>query len=225
MIITAAEFARLAGVSKPAVSKAPASKIYKEPDGRIDTDNPVNAVYLAEHGGKIATRVAPKATQSPAIKTQSKRNPDPEDAAFQTAVRKRQAKKLAEPARGGELDLSPNEREALRQSIADIMGETANLDISKKKADIALKIAMEKRHSFKLAQDKKLVVPREDVRRAFAMMSASIESNVLKSPAHAVPTLFAMAKAGASIQDGILELERILGQSVARVVEETAVAI
>ena len=205
MLLTQASFARLRNVSKVAITKAVQDGRVVITGGKVDTDNPVNAVY------------DPKGTFSKAVAVVTQK-PSPQ------VKRKAKAAPVVEDIPTG-LDLPTAEQEALKQSIADLMTETADLDISKKKADIALKIAMERRHSFRLAQDKRLVVPREDVRRAFAMMSASIESNVLKSPAHAVPMLFAMAKAGASIQEGILELERILGQSVARVVDEVASAV
>lgn len=216
--VTAAEFSRLAGVSKVAISKlvnANPPRLIVE-GGKLDTDNPINAMYLARshEGGRQAT---PK-TKAP--------KPDPDDQRFQAAVRKRQAKKAqATESLDGADDISDAEKKKLAESIQALMLDTADLDRQKKVQSIALQRAQELRHLFKLAQDKKTVVPRETVRRALALMNASITTNVLQSPRMAVPQLFAMAKAGASTQEGIVALEKILGTAVSHVVEEVAGAI
>lgn len=226
--LSAAEFSRLAGVSKVAISKlvnANPPRLIVE-GGKLDTDNHVNAMYLARshEGGR------PK----PATKKQDAKKPDEDDAKFQAAVRKRQARKANrdQVPRNDDYtldDMSPEERKKvqddLKKTIEDLMADTVSLDREKKVADIALKKAMEARHTFKLAQDKKTVVPRESVRRAFALLNSSLSVNVLKSPREAVPELFAMAKAGASVQDGMVALEKILGKAVSSVLEETADAI
>lgn len=219
MIITAAAFARLAGVSKVAVSKAPDGKVHKEPDGKVDTLHPTNAKYLAEHTGTVhAPKPSPPAKKTKAV--------DPAEAAeqaqFQKAVAKRQAKKLARAEGHGDDDLSPEDKaaqDALRQTIADLMGETADLDIKKKRADIALKVAMEKRHSFKLAQDKGLVISREEFRRIAEGWNAQLAQSVMRVPRRVVSRMVSMVKAGDDARTIEAYLEKELGKAVTRALE------
>lgn len=217
MTVTAAAFARLCGVSKVAVSKAPPNKIHKEPDGSIDTDNPINAVYLATHTG----------AKTPAPKTQKTRpvaKPDPEAQALTKAVltaqSKRQAKKL-EP----EDDLSPQEKREqakLKKTLDNLMGETIDLDKKKKLVDIALKTILEKNHAFKLAKAKGEVIDRAEFRRVAETWNASLGQNVMRVPRRVMSRLWAMAKAGDDARDGELMLERELSKAVGRALEGVA---
>lgn len=237
-IISAAEFSRLAGVSKVAVSKAPPTKIHKEPDGKIDTDHPVNAVYLAEHTGRAAP---PAAQDTPAPKRTSKKEaaPDPEDAAFQKAVRTRQAKterqQVLSDAKNGMDELSPQERKAVqadvKKTILDLMGDTVNLDREKKVADIALKKVLEKNHAFKLAKAKGEVISRDEFKRTAMAWNAALSQNVMRVPRRAIARLWAMARVGyapidghgqTDSRDGEIYLEKELSKAVGRALEGVA---
>lgn len=240
MTVTAAAFARLCGVSKVAVSKAPPTKIHKEPDGSIELDNPVNAVYLAMHTG--AATLAPKLAKVGKVRPAAK--PDAEDAEFQKAVQKRRSKELLPGEVGGDRlqrlskvaridamtsgmdDLSPEERKAVqadvKQTIMDLMGETVNLDKKKKEVDIALKITLEKNHAFKLAKAKGEVIDRAEFRRVAETWNASLGQNVMRVPRRVMSRLWAMAKAGDDARDGELMLERELSKAVGRALEGVA---
>lgn len=222
MTVTAAAFARLCGVSKVAVSKAPPTKIHKEPDGSIELDNPVNAVYLAMHTG-AATPVVKVVKIRPAAK------PDAEDTEFQKAVRVRQVKKAArdqiKATDAGADDLSPQEKREqakLKKTLDNLMGETIDLDKKKKLVDIALKTILEKNHAFKLAKAKGEVIDRAEFRRVAETWNASLGQNVMRVPRRVMSRLWAMAKAGDDARDGELMLERELSKAVGRALEGVA---
>lgn len=219
-IVSAAEFSRMARVSKVAVSKAPPTTVFKNSDGKIDTDHPVNAVYLARHTGRAELVSAPV----PKPKRQGPKKPDPEDLAFQKEVRTGQVKKAAKDqiATTDSEDLSPAERKAVAKTIADLMGDTVNLDREKKVADIALKKVLEKNHAFKLAKSKGEVITREEFRRIAEGWNASLGQNVMRVPRRVMSRLWAMAKAGDDARAGELMLERELSKAVGRALEGVA---
>jgi hypothetical protein len=223
--VTAAAFARLCGVSKVAVSKAPPTKIHKEPDGSIELDNPVNAIYLAMHTG--AATPAPKVVKVGKVRPAAK--PDAEDAEFQKSVLVRQVKKAArdqiKATDAGADDLSPQEKREqakLKKTLDNLMGETIDLDKKKKLVDIALKTILEKNHAFKLAKAKGEVIDRAEFRRVAEIWNASLGQNVMRVPRRVMSRLWAMAKAGDDARDGELMLERELSKAVGRALEGVA---
>jgi len=223
VIVSAAEFSRMAGVSKVAVSKAPALKIVKREDGKIDTGHPTNALYLAQHkdGAKPTPAPKPKATKTRVEDPSEKA----ERAEFQKAVAKRQAKKLATVEGVDLADLSPTERKnlaAMTERFKSDLGEAANLPIEKFKADIALKKAMTLLHEFKLAQAKKNVISKEEFRRTAENWNQSLSQNVMRVPRRVIARLWSMAKSGADRSAGELELEKALNVAVTRALEGVA---
>ncbi len=219
-LVTAAEFSRMCKVSKVAVSKAPPSKIVKTPEGKVDILHPTNAKYLAEHTGMAhAPKPKPMVKTAPKPKAKADTDDAAEQAQFQKAVAKRQAKKIALPDTE---DLSPTEkaeRKKLAQDIAELMADTADLDRQKKVADIALKKAMEARHTFKLASDKKNVISREEFRRVAEGWNTQLAQTVMRVPRRVVARLWAMAKAGDEPRDGEAYLEKALSAAVTRALE------
>lgn len=209
-LVTAAEFSRLASVSKVAISKAvnanPPRLIVT--NGKLDTDNPVNAAYLAtSHGvGGRARPETPRPTHG---------------APAQKPERKPRAKKATEPATDDDLTTDAD-KERVRSMIADLMGETADLDLKKKKVDIALKVVLEKNHAFKLAKSKGEVITRDEFRRTAEGWNAALGQNVMRVPRRVMSRLWAMAKAGDEMRDGELMLERELSKAVSRALEGVA---
>lgn len=225
-IVTAAEFSRLAGVSKPAVTKAVAAGRVVRSGSGIDTDNPVNAVYLAgsHQGAKgrgVEDPVVPAKKAAPKKAAASK--PDTElTAAVFKAQAKRQRKKEAVAE---DDDLSPSEkaeRAKLARDIAELMADTADLDRQKKVADIALKKAMEARHTFKLATDKKNVISRDEFRRVAEGWNSQLSQTVMRVPRRVVSRLWAMAKAGDDARAGEAYLEKALSEAVTRALSGVA---
>lgn len=189
MVVSAAEFARLAKVSKVAVSKAPPLKIHKEPDGKIDTDNPINAKYLAEHTG---------ATTPPKTK----------------------APRYVEPKADAPL---PTSEDALKKTIADLMGESVDLDRQKKVADIALKVTTEKVKALDLAKRKGEILDRAIFQRVASDWDEKLNQNVMRVPRRVISRLWSMAKAGDEPRKGEDFLERELSKAVTRALEGVAV--
>lgn len=220
-IIPASKFAELAKVSRAAVSKAPPSKIHKEPDGRVDTDHPLNAMYLAEHGVEKppkATSPKPAAKVAPPKKSAAEQK---EAADFTASVLKSKAKRETKATEPTE-DLSPAERKAVAKTIADLMGDTVNLDREKKVADIALKKVLEAKHAFALAKAKGLVIDKEVVRQTASAWNASLGQNVMRVPKRTISRLWALARSGAELREGELMLERELSKAVSRALEGVA---
>lgn len=207
------EFSKLAGVSKVAISKmvnASPPRLILE-DGKLDTDNPVNAIYLAgSHGpGRKPTAKIEKAKK--VSKTEEK-------------VRKAVKKHLEETdAIDESIDLENIEgQKKLESVISGLMGEVADLDLKKKKVDIALKIVMEKNHAFKLAKAKGEVIDREEFKRTAQAWNASLSQNVMRVPRRVMSRLWAMAKAGDELRSGELMLEAELSKAVSRALEGVA---
>lgn len=227
-IIPASKFAELAKVSRAAISKAPPSKIHKEPDGKIDTDHPINAMYLAEHGHAnppkvTAPKKSPAKAKPEAPPKKPDRVPDAEDAAFQKEATRRLAKREAKAAGADPIDdLGPAERKAVAKTIADLMGDTVNLDREKKVADIALKKVLEAKHAFALAKAKGLVIDKEVVRQTASAWNASLGQNVMRVPKRTISRLWALARSGAELREGELMLERELSKAVSRALEGVA---
>ena len=214
-----ASWAALCHVSKPAVTQGVRRGLLtKTPDGKIDDAVPINALYLAQHTGGAPSKPAPKAKSAKA------KAPDPDDAKFQKAVRDRQAKEVE--VDGVDLaDLSPAERKQLTKLAAAAktdLGEVATLPIEKFKADIALKKAMTQLHEFKLAQNKKNVISRDEFRRIAEAWNANLSQSVMRVPRRMSARLISMVRAGKDKMEIELELERALSTAVTRALEGVA---
>lgn len=81
MAVSRAEFARLAGVSKAAVTQGvKRGRIIPTPDGNIDPDHPTNVLYLDAQAVKTSpsSDPRPKSPKNPAkSRSRPKRRPDP----------------------------------------------------------------------------------------------------------------------------------------------------
>lgn len=210
-IISAAEFSRLAGVSKVAVSKAPPTKIHKEPDGKIDTDHPVNAVYLAEHTGRaapvVAAKVAPKKGSAKKV------------AVPKAAKPKRQAE--AVETDGDDLsDLTDEERHELAEAMGDDM---ATWTLRDKKASALLKEATERKVSLGHAVRKGELIERTQFVAAVQGINKAIDDHLHRVPAKLGPVLFALARReGATELEVIRALETDMGAAIRRATEDVA---
>jgi hypothetical protein len=187
--LTRTSFAELAGVSKPAITKAVAAgHILIGLDGRVDPDNPLNAAYLARHlEGK-----APK--------------PEPEPKAAR--VRKA-AKKI--------IELTGQNPEDANDLVTGAL-EAVNLDKEKKRADIFLKRAQTRRHELAEAEQKGRLVPHEIIKRKFSAFDAALKSHMRDMPRRTAARLHAIAIAQGP-QALEAELETEISEALRRVVD------
>lgn len=195
-IISCADFAVLAGVSRSAISQAAKPKDGKPPklalekDGTINTDLPINAAYLTDkrEGKKRHAEkpVAPKPPKPPRDDTVSPLPLPPEDP--------------DEDDLEGELQLAA---EKLKYTVAKrIQAE----------ADTRLK-------NLKEARDKEILIPRELVRRKFAAFDATLKSNFRDMPRRISAQVTAL---GASEGQAAVEryLEEQISAAITRAVDE-----
>lgn len=204
MTITAAEFARLCKVSRPAVSKAPPSRIVKLPDGRIDTDNPVNAVYLAEHCGN------PVAPVAPAKRHKAK-------ASKPTAKPKTEPKKIKPATTETQGDPLPN----LDDDLDPVA--MAEWTVRDKRASALYKEAAERKLALDHLKKKEDLVPRPLFIAAVQGMNKAIDDHLHRLPAKLGPVLFAMARQTDATELAVIrELEHGMGEAIRRAVEDIA---
>jgi len=224
MIITAAEFARMAGVSRVAISKAPPHKVHKEPTGAVDTDHPINAAYLTEHGKGPAG--APAKQAKPAKKAQNKK-PDPEDAAFQAEVLARIAKREKAKTKKGSAEGDDGDDEIEDDDIAKFLeiiqaeGGSTVLVLKKMKADIAYKEAATARYHLELETKKGNLMPRSLFITAVQGINKAIDDHIHRTHAKTGPVVFALARRdGASELEVTRTLEVDYGNALRRAVED-----
>jgi hypothetical protein len=252
MLHTLAEFAARCKVSKPAVTQAVKRGQLVKADGKIDDANPHNALYLAgkvalvkdpaaRSGVKAGVeRVAPRVTEKkPAPKRAPKKKTTRvddaealEQAEFQREVQRRQVRAAAKAAAreasgavGGDPDEDPTDGasdEDIDAAIAMLGKTIAGMNARKIKADIMLKEAGERKLHLDTETRKRLLIPREEVRRMVNRLSGSIDSNILKVPRKVAASLHSMAVSGSTPRELELELERQLGEALRRAVDEAA---
>ena len=225
-LVTAAEFSRMAGVSKVAISKAPPTKIHKEPDGRVDTEHPLNAVYLAEHSAPPV----PKATPKPKGKRQTAKKPDAEDAAFQAEVLARLAKRekaVNGKKRKGEEDDSDEADDLEDDDIAKFLemikaeGGSTVLVLKKMKADIAYKEAATARYHLELETKKGNLIPRDLFVTAVQRINKAIDDHLNRQHAKTGPVVFALSRMDEATELAVIRrLELDYGEATRRAVEE-----
>jgi hypothetical protein len=205
-IYSLADFARIAKVSKPAVTQAVRrGKIIKGSDGKIDSDNPLNAAYLGE-----------KLRDIPILPRQ--KNQPPAEPSEPKAEKPKSEK--SKPPKGDAVSppnhptLSPAEREKMMREGR----ESLNLDRSRKIADLDLKRRMAEGHAIRNAQRKGQLVERDLVRQRFNAFDASLKTNFRDMPRRVSAQIHAIAASG-SARDVEAYLEREIGQAIARAVE------
>jgi hypothetical protein len=206
-IVNLADFARIAKISKPAVTKAIGSgRLIRQADGKIDTENPVNANYLAlKQKGVVILPHAQKEKPAP---------PEPPPV---RAPLKPPARATVAPPAVIDKPEDPVRKAALEKAMADGI-ESVNLDRARKKADLELKRQMAAGHAIRNSAKKGTLIEKKLVIQKFASFDAALKSNFRDMPRRVSAQIHAIAAA----QDArAVEayLEREIGQAIARAVE------
>lgn len=201
-IITCADFAELAGVSRSAISQAAKPKDGKSPklaleaDGTINTDLPINAAYLRGKRDGKKTHVDTPA-QSKARKS----------------VREMvaQGDTVSPPANTTQVD---DEDEELVSATLEVAAEKLKAIRARRlnsEADTRLKNLRE-------ASTKETLIPRELVRRKFAAFDASLKTNFRDLPRRIAAQVTALA-----CSEGQAAAERYLEEQISAALERTKV--
>lgn len=218
--VSAAEFSRLAGVSKVAVSKlvnaVPPRLIVV--NGKLDTENPVNADYLASPHGRLSL---PK-PKAPAKKSARKKTPEPDDAELTKAVLAAQAKR-EKKATGGEPDADEDGIDELKADLEALMkdGGKTGLIIRKMKADVAYKEESADKLALDKEERKKNLIRRDGVVSKIQAINKAIDDHVNRQHAKTGPSIFALArKDGGTELEVIRRLELDYGAAIRKAIEE-----
>lgn len=193
-MLSRSQFAEAAHVSKPAVTKAvTAGHLVVNPDGKLDTDNPLNADYLSRRYVADATASSPsKPTPLKLVKSKPGAGKKP----------------------SGDT-VSP------RDGFDDMLkkaGEAVSLDTSKKRMQIQLMRSQKDRHELAIAEKKNELIPRDLVRRRYSTLDAALKTHLRDLPRRISAQITAVAiSGGRSAVEAALEQE--ISSSLARVVE------
>jgi phage terminase Nu1 subunit (DNA packaging protein) len=202
-------FAKLAGVSQPAVSKAvkQGRVVLRAADRQVDTDDPTNRAYLQAQLDKRKAIAAKESTpsQKPANKPAAEKKPRATKRKHVAAaplddVELPPADELADAAGLDDVGAS--------SEVDDMIDELGKITDAEKRASIRLKLSQARRHELKLEQDKGKLVAVELVERAAGKLHAEIRNRVQGLPRRMAPRLLAMAVAGSNEREIQELLER-----------------
>lgn len=197
MIVNRITFADMAGVSRPCVTlSVNRGKLVSLPDGNLDTDEPINAIYLAKRRQKGKTppvvgvrKPKPRAKPLPVVVTK----PEPTHSRHPVAVR-------------------PEGIDALTLDDPDLPdapdGEGVFDQLDKIAAEVRYKNIMTKRNELKFEQDKGRVIQTELIERMAAKLNNEIKSRLQDLPRRITPRLMAMARSGSDDTEIQHALER-----------------
>ena len=198
MIVNKITFADMAGISKPCVTLSiKRGKLEENAEGYIDTDAPLNAIYLAtrRQKGKAPPVVGIRkprprkpAAQPPAAAPQPPRTKSHPVAVKSETI---DAIDLDDP----ELPEAPD-------------GEGVYDQLDKIAAEIRYKNIMTKRNELKFEQDKGRVIQSELIERMAAKLNNEIKSRLQDLPRRVVPRLMAMVRSGSDDREIQSALER-----------------
>lgn len=187
MTVTKTAFAEMAGIDQSTVTMSiRRGKLVATPEGFIDTEDPVNTIYMARRKQKGAI---------PSVVTFRKP--------------KRQAKRK-EPV--ASVAQKPEALDAIDLRDPDIERPESEGDVfdqlDKVAAEVKYKNIMTKRNELKYAQDKKELVPWELVDRMNARAKNELKSRIQDLPRRMTPRLAAMARSGSDDREIQSALER-----------------
>ena len=192
--LTRTDFATLAGVSKPAITKATqAGHVLVGPDGKIDPDNPLNTAYLARHLVEKA-----KEPEKPKGKKTHARQPEPEP--------EDEDEDMDAMSTGDSKDL-----------IAGAL-EAVNLDKEKKRQAIRNTKSQADQRELNIAETKGLLIRRETVKRKWAAFDAALKTHLRDMPRRIAARLHAIA-VSQDPQAIEAELETEISEALRRVVD------
>jgi len=226
-IISKAEYARLCGVSRTAVSKC--KNLHILPSGKINTEEPPNADYMALHMSGENERVIlprPESEMRKVLKTPPGELGAP---VKKTEIVSRETKpKNARKTKLEENDKLPRVRERSiipvgdpiladdKKDIAEVLAKfLENLDVQKKKADIQLKRSQTMRHEVIIAEKKKELIPREVVNQEIANFDAALKTNIRELARRISANIYAVA-VGQGAKAVEIELEAAISDAISR---------
>ena len=183
--LTRTDFATLAGVSKPAITKATqAGHVLVGPDGKIDPDNPLNTAYLARH----LVEKAKEPERPKGKKTRARQpEPEPEDDGLEAEP---------EPDTGDSNDLVKGAMEAV------------NLDKEKKRLQIRFLTVQSQQKEIAVEEAKGNLIRRDLVARRIAAFDAAIKTHLRDMPRRVSARLHAIALSeGPHVLESELESE------------------
>lgn len=211
MIVNLSTFADLAGVGKSCITlTVQRGKLVTTADGFIDTENEINAAYLAKRKSKAAGEKAPEEKKpakkrgrpkSATTKTKPKKT-EPKDAAPERQPTKQEKKATTKLEHLDGVELPNPETE-----LDDVDDEPLD-QLDKLAADVRLKNAQAKRHELKFEQDKGNVVKVELVERMAERVRNEIKSRLQDLPRRVTPRIAAMARSGSDDKEIQIALER-----------------
>lgn len=199
MIVNRITFAQMAGVTKGSVTlSVHRGKLESTPDGLIDTEAPLNMIYMATRKQKGGT---PKV-----VNFRKKRAPKPAtlvvggDALRPARIReaKAAAKTTLEHLDGTDLPLD---------DLGD-EGDEPYDQLDKIKASVRLQTAQARRHELKFEQDKGNVLLVEIFERRAAKLNTELKTRFQDLPRRIIPRICAMARTGTDDKEAQLILER-----------------
>ena len=184
----------MAGVSKAAISKAPESKIKKMPDGKIDTDHPINVIYLAEHG---ANKKPPKS----GIKKPAKAKQKTESQETET--------------------IPETDDDGIDQAALGV--DMASWSLRDKRASALYKEAAERKLTLDHQKKKGELIERPQFINAVQGINKAIDDNLHRLPAKLGPILFAMSRQDGGTELAVIrELEKGMGDAIRRAIEDVS---
>lgn len=213
-------------------------------NGKINTEEPPNADYMALHMSGAKERVIlprpemrkykkSETSKDEAFKDEGTEAPPLSQTAGKVNV-SRETKSPSKNARKTELkenDKLPRVRErpilstadaaALgdqddKRNLAEVVAKfLENLDVQKKKADIQLKRSQTMRHEVIIAEKKKELVPRELVNQEIANFDAELKTNIRELPRRISAQIYAIA-VGQGAKAVEIELEAAISDAINR---------
>jgi len=216
-MLSRSQFAEAAHVSKPAVTKAVTAGHLVLADGKLDTDNPINADFLARHyvqESKRVTILPGPGYRSKEIKPPPKRKPTPSPhidiGPPPLSSERRQGDTVSPPARSPKTKDPDN---LLAQAV-----QSVGLDTTKKKAQISLMQSQTRRHDLFLSEKKGELIPRDLVRRRYSALDAALKTHLRDMPRRISAQITALATSGGrpAVEKA---LEDEISSSLARIVQ------
>jgi len=232
--VSKAEYARLCGVSRTAVSKC--KNLHILPNGKINTEEPPNADYMALHmsgdndrvilprpesGNYKNIKAPPGELELPSkeiknVSRETKRKTELKENDKLPRVRERSIIPKGDAIIAGAQDQEQNPALDSKREVAEILAKfLENLDVQKKKADIQLKRSQTMRHEVIIAEKKKELIPRDVVNQEIANFDAALKTNIRELARRISAQIYAVA-VGQGAKAVEIELEAAISDAISR---------
>jgi hypothetical protein len=216
LIVAKIAFADMAGVDKTTISKSiMRGKIEQTPDGLIDTEAPLNMIYMAhrkQKGGIPAVvdfrkKPKPKPVHAPILGADELRKVGP--ARNLGLVQKAKPHTNLKPLDGVDIPLDDVDVYAEYDVDEDYADDGKVYDqVDKIKASVRLQTAQAKRHELTYEKDKGNVLLVEIFERRSSKLNTELKTRFQDLPRRIIPRLCAMARTGTDDKEAQLILER-----------------